>query len=441
MKAWETAKVALKKILPEGKYRLWIDPLSFVERRGAHVVLECQNEFFRKRVRDNFICLIEQELGRASGMDIECVINVASRDRKEMEEVIEIDLQRELPNLPAPGRYMQRDMTFDQFVTGDGNKLAFSASLALAAKKSMKASALYLMSKIGLGKTHLSQAIGHHILTTCPTERIYYISADDFSNEMVQAFRQNRIDEFKKKYRKECDVLILDNIHHLQGKEKTQIELALTLDNLMDAGKRIIFSSCYFPVDIPKLNAELRSRLACGLIAEIYPPDYITRVRILQKKANGSNIPKEVIDYLAADLTENVRQLEAGLIGVTARSSLLGAQVDMEMAQSVVKGIKARQESITPEGIKKLVCKYFSIGVQDIAAKTRKQNIVRARQIAVYLMRMYTDLPLQKIGQYVNRNHATALHSLAAVDRELKTCTAMKRQLEFLREKLEGGSS
>lgn len=437
MTAWETAKVALKKILGE-KYRLWIDPLKFVDRRGGMVILECPNEYFRKRVSDNFSELIAEELGRACGSEVKCVFNIdAARVKKKK---IEVNPQRVLPNLPRPGRYMQRGMTFDSFVTGDSSELAFSAPLALATKKSNKADALYLMSRIGLGKTHLSQSIGHHILTTCPSERIYYISADDFSTEMVQAFRQNRIGEFKKKYRNECDVLILEDIHYLQGKDRTQIELALTLDNLMDAGKRIIFSSCYFPADIPKLNGELRSRLACGLIAEIYPPDYITRVRILQQKANGANIPNEVIDYLAADLTESVRQLEAGLIGLTARSTLLGDEINMEMAQSVVKGIKARGKKITPESIKTLVCKYFSISAEVIASKTRKQSILRARQMAIYLIRLYTDLSLEKIGSQFNRNHATALHSFAAVDREIREGGPIKRQIEYLREKLESGA-
>ena len=167
---------------------------------------------------------------------------------------------------------------------GAGNDFAYSASLSLASGSERKQNALMLLSKTGMGKSHLSQAIGHHVLSQYPDERVYYITAEDFSNEMVQAFRQDSIAKFKGKYRNSCDVLLLEDIHYLSGKERTQIELALTLDSLYEAGKRIIFSSCYLPADIPKLNDKLRSRLSCSLISNIEPPNFRTRVRILQKK-------------------------------------------------------------------------------------------------------------------------------------------------------------
>lgn len=205
-----------------------------------------------------------------------------------------------------------------------------------------------------MGKSHLSQAVGHHIISQCPSDRVYYITAEDFSNEMVQAYRNDSIDKFKGKYRKGCDVLLLEDVHNLSGKERTQIELALTLDTLLDADKKVIFSSCYLPGDIPKLNDKLKSRFSYGIISNIEPPNFRTRVRILQKKLllNGFMVPEDVIHYLASELTEDVRQLESGLIGVTAKSSLMGVPIDLGLAESVVKNIAQQKKNITIDVIK-----------------------------------------------------------------------------------------
>jgi len=259
--------------------------------------------------------------------------------------------------------------------------------------------------------------------------------------QSVQAFRHDSINKFKARYRNGCDVLLLEDVHYLSGKERTQIELALTLDTLFESGKKIIFSSCYLPVDIPKLNDKLQSRLSSSLISNIEPPDFRTRIRILQKKAlhNGYEMPEDVMQYLAGELTEDVRQLESGLIGVTAKSSLLGTPIDLALAESVVKNIVRQRKKITIDVIKKLVCKYYSISMDQIVSSSRKQSIVRPRQIAIYLSRMYTDAPLQAIGKSFNRYHATALHSINTVERAVKQNSPVQKQVEFLRLKLESG--
>jgi len=293
-----------------------------------------------------------------------------------------------------------------------------------------------------MGKSHLSQAIGHHILSQSKGERVYYITAEDFTNEMVRAFRQNCLDKFKKKYRDGCDVLLLEDIHFLTGKDRTQSELSLTLDYLLDARKRVIFSSCLRPNEIPKLSDQLRSRLSCGLISPIDPPDFRTRVRILAKKAKekGYDLPMDVIEYLANELTDDIRQLESGLIGVVAKSSLLGVDVDIKLAESVVKAITQKQKKITVEAIKRLVCKEFNVTEKDIVSNSRKHSIVRPRQVAMYLARRYTDSPLQVIGKSFNRYHATALHSIGAVEKEIKNNGAFQKQLEILGKKIELGN-
>jgi chromosomal replication initiator protein len=352
--------------------------------------------------------------------------------------------QLALPHLHVPpynGRLLCKDFTFDKFVVGGNNDFAYSAALSLAARRKSPQNTLFLASETGMGKSHLSQAIGHHILAEFPRERVYYITAEDFTNEMIDAFRHNSIGAFKAKYRTQCDVLLLEDVQYLTGKDRTQVELALTLDALIESGKKIIFSSCYLPGDIPRLNDKLGSLLSCGLISSIDPPDFKTRVRILEKKSglNGCRVPTDIIHYLASELVENVRQLESGLFGVSAKSSLLGMPIDLSLAESVVKNITRLRQRITIDVIKKLVGHHFKVTVAELVSRSRKQRIVRPRHIAIYLSRKYTDQPLQTIGRSFNRYHATALHAIGVVEKGLKSNAPMRKQVEFLSQRLESG--
>jgi chromosomal replication initiator protein len=440
---WKEVKTAVRSRIPGHSFRMWIEPLEFKKGMQDAIILACPNYFSKKRVIDHYGKLIESEIQRAAGMPCGFTVEVAEQ-KNSGKSVKDQDLQLPLPNInmrPHNGRFLKKDFTFDQFVVGGNNDFAYSASLSLASRRNSRQNSLFLLSKTGMGKSHLSQAISHYILSEHPSERVYYMTAEDFSNEMVQAFRHDSINKFKARYRNGCDVLLLEDVHYLSGKERTQIELALTLDTLFESGKKIIFPSCYLPVDIPKLNDKLQSRLSSSLISNIEPPDFRTRIRILQKKAlhNGYEIPEDVMQYLAGELTEDVRQLESGLIGVTAKSSLLGTPIDLSLAESVVKHIVRQRKKITIDVIKKLVCKYYSISMDQIVSSSRKQFIVRPRQIAIYLSRMYTDAPLQAIGKSFNRYHATALHSINTVERAVKQNSPVQKQVEFLRLKLESG--
>jgi len=444
MKAiWKEAKAAIKLRVPSHCFRMWIEPLRLSMFDNNCLTLASPNSFSKKRVLDHYGDLIATELSRVAGRSCRCLIEVSATKALPRNKTNE-DFQLSLPNMnvrPHTGRFLRKDFTFDHFVVGGSNDFAFSASLSLASRKNSLQNTLFLLSRTGMGKSHLAQAIGNYILSEHPTERVYYTTAEDFSNEMVHAYRNDAINSFKGKYRNKCDVLLLEDVHHLSGKERTQIELALTLDTLFESNKKIIFSSCYLPADIPKLNDKLRSRLSCSLISNIEPPGFKTRVRILQKKAkfNKCNIPEDIIQYLAGELTEDVRQLESGLIGVTAKSSLLGMPVDLGLAESVVKNIVRNRKDVTIDAIKKLVCKYYSISVKEIVSSSRKQSIVRPRQIAIYLSRRYTDAPLQAIGKSFNRYHATALHSINTVEKKLKENGPIQKQVELLCQKLESG--
>ena len=441
---WKEVKAVIKKSIPDHSYRMWIEPIKPSQGEDDSLVLACPNCFSKKRVQEHFSAIIESELKNVLGKGCRFSIVVAQHNGDAKQTKIKKTLQLSLPDInvrPHSGRMLRKEFTFDDFVVGANNDFAYSASLALASRKTSQQSTLFLKSSTGMGKSHLTQAIGHQILARFPGERVFYMTAEDFSSEMVQAFRHDVIDKFKQKYRNSCDVLLLEDLHYLSGKERSQVELAFTLDSLLEAGKKIIFSSCYSPVEIPRLNDKLRSRLSMSLISNIERPNFRTRTRILKRKAMGKGlrIPEKVLQYLASELTEDIRQLESGLIGVTAKASLLGSPVDISLAESVVKNIVRQRKTVTIDAIKKLVCKYYGISINDIVSRSRKQGIVRPRQIAMYLSRKYTDSPLQSIGRSFNRYHATALHAIGTIDKGLKVNAEMQKQVEFFKQKIQSG--
>ena len=444
--AWNTVKDALKARIPAHSHRMWIEPIQFVEKNQNCICLSCPNTFYRKKITELYMEMIKSELDaiceKPYEVDLKICKNGASKACVKKTQAFE----KQLP-LPAVGmqmffgRHLRRDYTFDQFVVGNSNDFAYSAALSMASKKICQQRSMLLLSKTGMGKSHLSQAVGHYILSKYPNEKVFYITAEDFMNEMVQGIKNNSTDKFKQKYRDGCDVLLMEDIQYLSGKERTQDELSLSLDFLLSMDKKVIFSSCYAPSDIPKLNDKLRSHLTSSIITNIEPPSYRTRVRILQKKAQakGYFIPEGIIEYLASELTEDVRQLESGLTGVTTKASLLGTPIDLKLAEGVVKNIVKARKSITVESIKKMVCRHYSISEKDVISRSRKQCFTRPRQIAIYLSRKYTDSPLQTIGKSFNRYHATALHAINSVEKEIKENTDFKKQINFLCEKLEAG--
>lgn len=440
---WDKVKSSLEKKLPQNMFQMWIEPLIAGAIDSEVMQLQCPNIFSRKRVLDHFGELIQTELTRLTGRKISLdLVVVDSNDGRKLS--VKAPEQLPLPNIahqPHYGRLLRQDYTFDQFVVGRNNEFAYSAALSLAAHKHTQQHSLFLLSKTGMGKSHLSQAIGHQIISESPAERVYYMTAEDFTNEMVTSYKTNTVNSFKEKYHKGCDVLLLEDVHYLSGKGRTQIELAHTLDSLYNENKKIIFSSCCAPTDIPKLSDNLRSRLVCGLISNIDPPDYKMRHKILKKfsKANDWRIPKDVLEYLATELTQDVRQLKSGLVGVSAKASLLGCPIDLKLASEVIKNMVNQSRNITIGNIKKLVCKYYNVTPKDLVSRSRKQAVVRPRQVAIYLARRYTDQPLQAIGKSFNRYHATALHAIGAVEKGMEQGGVVRRHVEYLSEKLEAG--
>lgn len=440
---WTSVKSQLKDEIPDHSYRMWIEPITSAQHESGDMVLVCPNLFSKKRVSDHYAQIIDAAVLKTAGRSVRVRFVIGSSPTVTGPEP-EMDRQMKLPDMDPPttgGRMLRKDFTFDQFVVGTNSDFAYSAALSLAARSLGNQNALYLLAGTGLGKSHLSQAVGHHILQAFPKERVYYITAEDFMNEMSDSYRSSTIHRFKEKYRQNCDVLLLEDVHFLSGKNGTQEELSNTLESLINANKKIIYSSCYLPSDIPKLNGKLKSRLCGGLISKIDPPDYTTRVRILKQSAKtiGHTVSDEVLQYLSSELTGDVRQLKSGLIGVAAKASLLGSQMDVNLARSIVENIVASRDSITLDSIKRLVCKYYNVNLADLISPSRRQSIVRPRQVAMYLSRRYTDHSLQTIGKSFNRYHATTLHALKAVEKGVQENGLIQKHVAFLSERLEKG--
>ena len=441
---WTQIKTQIHKKMPHHSFMVWIEPLEWLEHRDNKVVLGCANIFARKWVVNHYVDLIKAEIDRA--FQKPCEVTLEASDGHKDNGVCQIDeKQLPLPHIERRKRLrciLHKNFTFDQFVVGKSNDFAHNAALSLASGENVCNNNLFLLSKTGLGKSHLSQAIGNHILNQNSDIRVCYMTAEDFTNAMVYALRHDGIEKFKDKYRRQCDVLLLEDVQFLSGKEKTQHELGYTLDALLAADKKLIFTSTHLPDDIPKMDGKLTSRLSSGIISNIESPDYETRVRIIKRKVSlkSIEIPEDVIHYLASELTQNVRQLESGLIGVAAKASLLKVPADVKLAESVVRNIARRFQQITVESIQKLVCKYCKISTEEMLSRSRKRSISQPRQIAMYLARRYTDQSFQAIGRCFNRYHATTLHAISTVERHMREQGPVQKQVEFLSRRLESGN-
>ena len=441
---WEELKNQIKVALPENSFSLWINPITFLEKKDDTLILGCPNKFSLHWVMENYLGIIEEKLDKLENNNCKLQLKVkAIRTKKPLPPIFNDSQQLTLPSIPknngAGMRCLNNDFTFDRFVVGKCNEFAYSASKALASGGNFPYNHLYMLAKTGLGKSHLSQAVGHAILDHDPKVRVCYITAEDFVNEMIFALKANRIEEFKNRYRRRCDVLLLEEVHFLSGKQKTQIELGFLLDVLENDHKKIIFTSSLLPKDIPNLSKELSSRLTSGIITRLDMPDYQMRIEIIEKKAYDHNLSlsEDAIHLLAKHLTCDIRQLESALKCLKARSDLLNAKIDLDLVRDELKCHVSEQDSTSFEDIKKVVCQYFKIDPVMLGSKSRKKIHSFPRNIYVYLCRHYTDATVEDIGKSINRNYSTVLYSSEVIEHKIKSDNKVKNQVNFLKQKLE----
>ena len=330
--------------------------------------------------------------------------------------------------------------TFDTFVIGPGNRFPHAASLAVAEAPAEAYNPLFIYGGVGLGKTHLMHAIGHHVLSNKPNAKVIYTSSEKFTNEFIKSIRDNETEAFREKYRK-IDVLLIDDIQFTQNKEQTQEEFFHTFNELHQNNKQIVISSDRPPKEIAKLEDRLRSRFEWGLIVDITPPDYETRMAILQKKIGEENldIPPEALNYIANQIQSNIRELEGALTRLLAYSKLQGKPITTELTAEALKDIiqSPKSKKITIQDIQKIVGQYYSVRIEDFSAKKRTKSIAYPRQIAMYLSRELTDFSLPKIGEeFGGRDHTTVIHAHEKIANDIKSDPTFKQEVENLEKEI-----
>jgi chromosomal replication initiator protein len=445
---WESAKADLCGLFPEDVFKLWFDPVVCVEATPDQLTLGVPNDFAAIWIHDNYMDLILQRLRLTAGRDIKVVLRktdaVSTASSLPSAEAARLrpTAPRRAPR-PAEERLplntsLNLRNTFESFVVGDNNQMAAAAARAVADAPGQSYNPLFLYGETGLGKTHLMHAIGHAILQRRPEARIAYLSAEKFTNEFIQAIQENALTKFRQRYR-HVDVLLIDDIQFLAGKERSQEEFFHTFNDIHGAGKQIVISSDRRASEIEKLEARLVSRFEWGLPADIQPPDFETRLAILRVKAGAMKceLPPAVASFIAQNISRNIRRLEGALIKVVSYSQLTGKPIDLAAAEHLLKDVlmEQAQNQLTIEVVQKRVADHFQIRHSDMTSKRRPNNIAIPRQVAMYLVRnLIPKHSLQDIGDaFGGRDHGTVIHACKAVDNMLSQDAHMKGQIEFLR--------
>lgn len=441
---WEKVKKSLRETIADSVYSLWIEPLQFVELKGEELYLSSPDKYFSAYVKQNFLSEIETALQENEVGSVRLVFceNKQPAPSIDAKRKTTPPVQMRLPNVPvnkSKVKALHPRYTFDEFMVGDSNILAQSACRSMVAGDDVIGPCLYINSETGLGKSHLTHAVAHQIFRESPMTRLYYLTAKQFSAEMVRGIQTRSMDDFKSKYQDHCDILLVEDIHSLTGKKKTQEELNDILDMLIKSGKRVILTANSPPRDLVGIDNEFRSRMTAGLVTSIKEPDINTRRRIIAKKADQQQLclGELEIEYLANHIRGDVRKIESALIAIQARSKVAGGCVDMEMVEDVVSSVVGASQSLTAGMIGELVSGQFNVSVKEMQSKSRKTNVTIPRQIAMYLSRKHTEESLADIGKAFHRDHSTVLHAIKVVSNKLIRDTSVNAQLKLLSNKVE----
>ena len=412
------AKELLKDEMTKISYETWIKNLEIQSFDNDIVVLVASSGFQKESIQSRYYDLLTNTFNFITNK--ECQINIISKDELQEEEAINLpnDVGYGYSNSTLNPKY-----TFDTFVVGNNNRFAHAAALAVAEAPATSYNPLFIYGGVGLGKTHLMHAIGNAILRKNKKANILYVTSEKFTKQLINSIKDNTSAQFRDKYRN-IDVLLIDDIQFIAGKERCQEEFFHTFNTLHESGKQIILSSDRPPKDIQLLEDRLKSRFEWGLIADISNPDYETRLAILRKKAQLDNIiiDDEILSNIANRIDSNIRELEGTLNKLIAKSSLTNSPITMEMAERAINDIVAQQEKvISAEFIQETVAKYFNINAKDLRGSKRSNDIAFPRQIAMYLCRNVAQMSLPQIGKdFGKRDHTTVMHACTKIENEIK---------------------
>lgn len=447
-KIWESVLDKIKEITTQISFETWFLPLKIrrIDQDLNIVYIEVnsdnRSEFIITTIKNRYLSTLETSFKEVLSDSFRVVLK--DSDQYKSEEVKEEPKIKPKKQLLDKEKIFNPRFNFENFVVGNSNKYAHAAALAVAESPSEAYNPLFIYGGSGLGKTHLMHAIGIYLLENNPKLNVLYVSSEMFTNELIKALNTHKMNEFKSKYRK-ADVLLIDDIQFLEGKESTQEEFFHTFNSLYDSNKQIIISSDKAPNKLVNLEERLRSRFQWNLIADIQPADYETRVAILLKKAENMGINTdenpEIYDVacmIAEKIKDNIRELEGALIRVVSFSQLLNEKLDKNFTKRTLKDIFRNVErTVTPEKIKKTVCKYYGIKITDIESSKKTNNIAFPRQIAMYLIREMTDYSLPKIGQFFGGKHyTTVLYACEKIDDELSMDKNLREVIENIKEEI-----
>lgn len=453
---WETVKCDFKSLFPEEVFQMWFEPLVCLDTSEDSITLGVPNDFAAIWIHDNYLDLITQRLRLNAGR----MVNVKLKKTNSAETKPAHYSHSHPVTEPAPNgkgrttvkrapRYDDRGAvagslnvrnTFDTYVVGSNNQMAHAAALAVAQAPAQAYNPLFLYGETGLGKTHLMHAIGHAIIRHNPEARVVYLSTEKFTNEFIQALQENSLTKFRQRYR-HVNVLLIDDVQFLAGKERIQEEFFHTFNDLFESGKQIVLSSDRRASEIQKLESRLVSRFEWGLPADIQAPDYETRVAILRSKAATlkADLPDAVINFIAQNISKNIRRLEGALIKVASYSALTGKTLDLATTEMLLQDVlmEQAQNILTIETIQKRVADHYQIRHSDMTSKRRPNNIAIPRQIAMYITRTLTKHSLQEIGDaFGGRDHGTVIHACKQVDNLMDQDATTRSSVDFLKAQL-----
>ena len=464
---WNDCLQIIKDNIPAQSFKTWFEPIKALRLEGNVLTIQVPSLFFYEWLEEHYVGLlrktVKKQLGEEGRLEYNIVVEKSSNnipyttnmpsngngaEGKNQSMPMPISLNKDIKNpVVIPGLkklqvdpQLNQNYTFENFIEGDCNRLARSAGYAVAGKPGGTSfNPLMVYGGVGLGKTHLAQAIGNEIKRTLTDKLVLYVSCEKFTQQFVDALKNNNINDFVNFYQA-MDVLIMDDVHNFAGKEKTQDIFFHIFNHLHQSGKQLIITSDKAPKDLSGLEERLLSRFKWGLSADLQIPDLETRMAILKKKmySDGIELPGEVIEYVAHNIDNNVRELEGAMVSLLAQSTLNKKEIDLNLAKSMLKNfIKNSSKEISMEYIQKLVCEYFEVPIEMVKSKTRKREIVQARQISMYLAKLHTKTSLKSIGAFFGgRDHSTVIYACQTVDDLIDTDKKFKGYVADIQKKL-----
>lgn len=437
IKIWEQAQNSIKNQVGEASYETWFSGLTPIEKSPQTLLIQAPDEFFKNWLVDHYAGVIQKTIREWANADVvvEFDVDINPSQQSVASRVPSEPKTQSAPVSALNEKQINNRFSFNNFVVGPSNRFAYAASLAVAESPAKAYNPLFIYGSVGLGKTHLMQATTAYIQRHHPHLKHCYISSEQFTNELINAIRHKTTIQFRQKYRN-IDVLLIDDIHFIAGKESTQEEFFHTFNTLHDNRKQIIICSDRPPKEISNLEERLVSRFAWGLITDVQPPDFETRVAILRKKLEleSTKVPDDVIYFIAEQIKTNIRELEGALIRVVACSLLEDRSISLDMAKNVLKDmVKESIKIISVEMIQKQVSEFYNINLAELKSSRRQKHLVLPRQVAMYLTRKLTKHSLPEIGNtFGGKDHTTVMHSCKKIEQDINSDSALRRTVEQL---------